>query len=216
MTTPVDKLSWIEKNKNWLAIALPVVLVVFGLIPGAIFFSSRPNIFASSDIKSLSLLLFPLLGVYGFYFLWAGGITGAWIRQLAPVYGYSKLLKFHTRLGILALIFALTHPLLLLYGVGLEVFVNKGFVASEQVIWVYFGYLSYFMVIAVAASGLARRKFANWRAIHLLGYGLFATVWLHSWFLGSDVRSTNLKYVWLFWGASWLISVVAKLRRTTL
>jgi len=45
----------------------------------------------------------------------------------------------------------------------------------------------------------------KWHYIHFANYAVFTSVWIHSWFLGSDVQATSLKYLWIFY----LITAIA-------
>src|SRR5487761_1852945 len=115
------------------------------LIPGYIFFTNRGGVAAvlQTDPLTLSKLIFPLFGLYAFFFVWTQIMIGSnrrWLRQLYP---YSLLLTFHIFEGVAALIFALTHPLLILIGYGAAKFFSFGFTAPQLYLYVWLGILNY-------------------------------------------------------------------------
>lgn len=189
-------------------------LILF-LAPGYVFFQSRGGVrlLQGADLKVASLLLFPLAGLYALFFVWVQVIIGPNIRYLRR--HYPRIDRFHRREGLFALTFAFVHPLLLLVGVGLTTFLNNQFVSPRFVLFALLGKAALLMVTVAVLSALLRRQrwlLARWRYFHFLNYLVFAAAWVHSWFLGSDVQPTSLKYLWIFFAFTAVVFSAQRLR----
>ena len=197
-----------HKQFDWLKfwrIALPVMYLVIFLLPGYVFFHSRGGLgfLQGLSLKEGSLLLFPLVGLYAFFFIWAQLMIGSSMALLRKVYSWTDI--FHHTEGVFALLFALLHPFLLLIGIGLTSYLRKDFVDPSLVIFVWIGQIQLVLMLLTVATALLRNVSwlrTRWRLIHRLNYVIFVLVWIHSWFLGSDVQSSNLKYVWFFFAVT--------------
>jgi hypothetical protein len=177
------------------------------IIPGGVFFSLRGGVslFLGSlngqDLKVTSAAIFPLVGLYAFFFIWAQLMIGGLMPWLRRVYPYRRLLLFHQTEGLFAFLLALTHPILLAIGYGLNnVLFERTFVAPQLAFWVFVGYFNFLLIILTGSAAVLRKTSWLrywWRYIHWGNYVLFWTVWLHAWFLGSDVHSSSLRYIWI-------------------
>ncbi len=200
---------------KWRWIFPPLYVVIF-LAPGWIFFSERGGLswLNRLDAHNWTGRIFPLFGLYAITLVWfqvmLGSLLPLW-RKIFP-----KIFLFHRAEGLFALLFALTHPSLLLVTVGLRSYIARDFVAPEQVKFLYFGYTALFiMLLTVTTALLMKRKILSrwWRKIHILNYVVFAAAWIHSYNLGSDVQSTGLKYLWFGYGLTVLIAIALRLMR---
>ncbi len=198
---------------RWL---IPVAWLAIMAIPGYVFFSVRGGVsfLSGLDFRTLRLSLFPLVGLYAFFLVWAQVMLGANMPHLRRAIPWIE--KFHRAEGVFALLFALTHPILLATGLGLETYLKIGFVDPCYKIFVLLGDLQLFLIILTAGTALLMKHpwlKRRWRYIHYANYAVFAMVWTHSWFLGSDVRTTGLKYLWFFLAITVGASLAGRLRR---
>lgn len=165
------------------------------------------SVLEGATVKQIWFALFPLAGLYAFFLVWMQIMLGSnmdWIRGRA-----SWLYSFHKFEGGVALLFALLHPTLLALGLGISEYYKYGFVAPGKILFIWIGYLQLFLLICAAGTALLRRiewLRSRWFLIHQLNYLVFILVWLHSWNLGSDVQTTNLRYVWIFMGITAVLS----------
>ena len=93
-------------------------------------------------------------------------------------------------------------------------FFTFGFTTLPIAAW--FGVISLLLIIATASAGMLRNvKWAknNWYYVHLLNYVLFLTIWVHSWVIGTDIQTTNLRYLWIFIGVTGVVSAFARFYR---
>lgn len=185
---------------SWARAALIVVYLFFAVMPGVVFFSSRGGayVFRTDDLTQFSQRVFPLVGLYAFFFVWAQVMIGANMRWLRRVFG--RIETFHRTEGVFVLLFALLHPLLLLIGVGPTAYFARTYVDRSLLPYIWLGYAQLGLICSTAGTALLmklpwlRRR---WHYIHFANYFVFVAVWVHSWFLGTDVRTTVLRFVWL-------------------
>jgi methionine sulfoxide reductase heme-binding subunit len=189
-------------------------ILIFGylyllFIPGYIFFVSRPG------LPLNNATLYPLLGLYAFTLVALQVIIGANMRRLRPIFG-PKLLQFHRYQGIFALLFALIHPFMVMSAFGAhKVIVSRDFLPEASRPHVVLGMLAGDLMIITVLTAVAAWKLqkfsSSWRIIHFANYGVFILAWIHSWFIGSDISTTPLKYVWLFYLAAWAVSLALRI-----
>lgn len=195
---------------------LPLTYAAALLLPAYLFFHARGGFgfLAGSDSATFARKLFPLVGLLAFSLLWVQLLVGTNRQYLRQVYPW--MMRFHRWQGGFVLLFALLHPTLLLIGVGTAHYLARDFVAPNLVVWVWVGYLQLLLLVCTAGSALLLRVpwlRTRWRTVHYANYGVFVLVWSHSWFLGSDVRTTDLRYLWTFFGATVVLSSVFRFLR---
>ncbi len=190
-----------------------ILFLIFFFIPGYYFFTVNGNILLEQKSFSvLTISLFPLVGLYAYFFFWMQIILGAnmriFIRKMPWVY------QFHKREGIFAFLLALLHPALLVSSIGLEKYFSYAFVSSDRKIFVVIGQIQIFFLLITSLTAIFMKVSflqKRWRTIHYLNYIVFYGIWIHSWFLGSTVRFTSLKYLWIFFIISATISIMGKI-----
>lgn len=204
------------KLKFWRP-ALILLYLLFYILPGYVFFSVRGGlqILRGLDFSSANSLFFPLFGLYAFTLVSLQLIIGSNMRRLRPI--FPKIMNFHRLQGLVALTFVLIHPLMVLAAFGVVAFINRSVVPSSVSIYILPAQLALVIIPVTVITAVAAWKFRRltrvWRYLHYANYLAFALVWVHSWFVGSDIQSTPLKYVWLFYAAAALISVFLRLKR---
>lgn len=180
---------------------LGVYVFLVGL-PIYIFFDSRAGSFTGLDPKSLSLILFPVFGLLAFSLVSMQVIIGPNIRVLRKI--VPEIYAFHRFQGLFAFLFAILHPLLLLLGAGfVSTFLTKDVVSPDLRGFILFGQAALLCMLVTVPTAFAAWKLntfkQSWRWLHYLNYLVFIFAWAHSWFIGSDIRTTSLKYVWAFY-----------------
>lgn len=200
-------------TKTIIKYSLLCLYVGLVLAPGIIFFGNRSSL--DSAIWSPALL-FPLLGLYAFTLTGLQVIIGSNLRRLQPF--LPGLIRFHRFQGMFALLFALLHPLIIVLAYGPSATLTYQFVSPEFRSYVTLGVLALgLMLVTVTTAVMAWRlqKFTKvWRLIHLANYAVFILAWIHSWFIGSDIQTSPLKYVWLFYLAAWTASLGLRLAKS--
>lgn len=202
-------------NRFWRSVLVLGAVVIF-FLPGYAFFTARSGLtfLDGADFQTASRRLFPLVGLYAFFLVWLQVMMGSnrrWLRSFFP-----NIIRFHRIEGVFALLFALTHPTLLIFGYGLDAYLKDAFVTRDRVLFVWFGRVALFLIVLTAGSALLQRISwlrTRWRMIHYLNFFVFILVWFHSWNLGSDVQSSGLRYLWYFYGLTFVLSVIGRFAR---
>jgi DMSO/TMAO reductase YedYZ heme-binding membrane subunit len=180
--------------------------VLFGFalalaIPVYAFFHDRNGTTFLTGVHGKAVLqaFFPLVGLYAFTFVTAQVLIATnlwWLTRLWP-----GIIRYHRAQGVFALLFAVLHPLFILVGFGLaSLLSSSGFVRPGLGGWLIPAYtalaiLAFTVVTALLAwSG---RRVSWWRSVHRLNYLVFALVWVHSWFIGTDTPTHLLRVVWM-------------------
>ncbi|MFA6474947.1 MAG: FAD-dependent oxidoreductase [Patescibacteria group bacterium] len=178
-----------------------LLFLIYGvalITPAVIFYQDRGGF-------GWQINIFPLVGLYAFTLVWAQIVLGAGMWVWRRVFTWIE--PYHRAEGVVALLFALLHPILILYSYGLSSYLDR----------IPFLYLGYFQLILLCSTvGTAilmkwKRLKHIWLYIHLANYVVFTSVWIHSWFIGSDVRFSNLKYLWMFYAITALGAVGLRL-----
>lgn len=202
-------------SKNLLKSLLIGLYIAALIIPGYVFFSARHGLqfLTSAHFQAMAQLIFPLFGLYAFSFVTMQVLLATnlwWLQNIWP-----KIIHYHRLQGIFALSFATLHPMLILIGFGLLRVIKYKFVTPHQVIYVLFAETAWVIMATTVITALLAWhgvRIPFWRQLHRLNYLVFVLVWLHSWFIGTDVRSTILKEVWLVYLVLVIISVAGRYR----
>ncbi|MBI2410554.1 MAG: FAD-dependent oxidoreductase [Candidatus Kerfeldbacteria bacterium] len=202
--------------KRFFQILIPLFYIAILILPGYLFFTSRGGLSFLNGLEPpiVLLLIFPLVGLYAFTILWAQFMMGTnmpYLRRLFP-----WILRAHITQGIFVLLFALAHPLLLINGIGFTSYVHYEFVGKKLIPYAVLGQISVFILMLTIATGLLRKSKwlqNKWWYIHLLNYALFVFTWIHSWNIGSDTQIGNMKYLWLFFGTTGVLSILVRIGR---
>lgn len=196
---------------------IPLIGLGLLIIPAAVFLGERGSGFLIGRTRTdAALAVFPLVGLYAFTLLWIQLMLGSlmpWWRRLWP-----RIETWHRVQGVFVFLFAVTHPVLLLTGIGLERFQSKTFLDESLQTYLILGQVALLVLSLTVLTALLRKlKWVNrwWRSIHFLNYPTFLLVWFHAWNLGSDVQTTGLRWVWIGYGLTFVAAVVVRLAGLT-
>jgi predicted ferric reductase len=152
-----------------------------------------------------------LLALVGFTLLLCQYVLSSRINWLERGIGRGKLVTLHRTFGIVGLVIVFFHPVFLILSDLLEGY------------GVYLGPLKTIGVIALgilimgALSALLGRalkcKYKVWINLHRINYILLPVAFMHSFLLGSSVRSQPLRSYWIFLGAIYLFVLFGRLGR---
>lgn len=168
----------------------------------------------TSDLGQTYFNIFRLAGLTAFTLVALQIITGPYMRFWEQLYG-PKFYLAHTVGGVLALVFALLHPTLLMVSLGYRGISPLDF-ASNYPFQYYFGPIALFLIIVTTATAwmwvtLHRPKYKGlWHWIHLANYAVFALVFFHSLTIGTDVAPaiSQLRPLWYTYAALAVIGLV--------
>lgn len=185
------------------------------LLPPYVFFHDRGGaaFLRGLSPRAESQLVFPLLGLYAFTFVTWQVLVATnlrWLRKLWP-----RVVSFHRFQGSFALLFAVLHPTFIAIGFGIANYLHLRYTAPQLRIWTLPAYLGLTIMIATVLTAILAwygRNIPWWRKLHRLNYLVFALVWTHSWFIGTDTHTPFLRRIWVIYLAAVLISVYGKYR----
>jgi predicted ferric reductase len=183
------------------------------LLPLYIFFNDRGGVtfFEGAGPRAVLKLFFPLLGLYAFTFVTFQVLIATNLRWLRRF--WRGIVRFHRTQGSFALLFAVLHPGFILLGYGAAKYLSFRYVTSNQVWWLLPAYIALIILLLTAGTALLAwygKDIPWWRKLHKLNYLVFALVWLHSWFIGTDTQLTTLRAVWLVYFIIVMVSVAGK------
>jgi predicted ferric reductase len=164
------------------------------ITPPALFVSVR------GGLPAEPLQLFPVFGLLALTMVWAQIMLGSFMVPLEK--HFPNAFKLHIGQGILALLFAVLHPLLLIIGATPAVYAVYGFVDPALKSYVFLGQGALLLLILGIAAGLLRKWppiKRIWHWLHLVNYLVFILAFVHSWNLGTDLSiSYVLNGIWIF------------------
>jgi len=168
--------------------------------------------FASGNTEALIYNIFKLAGLTAFTLVGFQVLTGPYMKFWEKLYG-SKFYKFHAFEGIFTLIFAISHPILLLTFLKVSQITLPQF--SGALTLGLIAIILMFITVSTAVSSvlLNRPSFMKkWHFIHLLNYVVFILVFAHSMTIGTDVSPAGspLRIIWMFFFVGMLIGFIYK------
>lgn len=186
------------------------------IAPICVFFSLRGglSILQVNDYKQLASVLYPLDGLMAFTFVAMQALIGSNMLRLRLI--FKRIMSFHRLQGVLALFFILLHPAMVITTFGLGNTLNRNIVAPEMKIYILLAQIALVIVLTTISTAIIAWKLqkltGTWRKIHLLNYFVFPLVWIHSWFVGSDIQQTPLKYLWIIYMLVFIPAVIQRFR----
>lgn len=197
-----------------------ILLYIFLLfIPGYTILKNSDNLSALlADPSSITYFFLRLTGLFAFVLVFIQIMLGAFMNFWRRVFG-PKILNFHMSQGIITYGLILFHPtFFVLSGAlsGLENPVNLLFPRFNDSYELYlsFGKIGFILLtIGVFAAKLRKSNFlqSHWRKFHILNYFGFWFIFVHSFNVGSDVRT--VPFIWLYPLMAVLVSISIIYRR---
>lgn len=145
----------------------------------------------------------------GYFLLWISIFLGLSIRipilnrVVKPIYSY----RIHCWISLQALIFALIHGLSLLGDKYVNFSLGNIFIpyypqpaGNVDMSFLFLGIASFYIMILLVITSYFRESISHswWRAIHFLNIGLFVIVFIHSLYLGTDLQSGVLRFIFIY------------------
>jgi DMSO/TMAO reductase YedYZ heme-binding membrane subunit len=184
-------------------------------LPAYAFFHDRVGTGALTGLHGRSILqvFFPLIGLYAFTLVTAQVLVATNLRWLTKL--WPGVIRYHRAQGIFALLFAILHPVFILAGFGLASLLAIGFVRPGLAGWLIPSYTALAILLLTVVTALlawSGRRVSWWRGVHRLNYLVFALVWLHSWFIGTDTPTRLLRVLWIVYLVLVVASAVGRYR----
>jgi len=152
-----------------------------------------------------------LLGLVGFVLLLFQYVLSSKIKRIERGIGLDSLFLIHRKLGVLALILIIAHPILLFVSEKLQ-----GYGTPLSFLKVLGAITLLLLIIAAGAAllyGVIPMKYETWKGIHKLGYAVFVLAFVHSFFIGSNLQRWPLRIVWVILAIMYIAVVGQKLQQ---
>ncbi|MFC1662919.1 ferric reductase-like transmembrane domain-containing protein [Patescibacteria group bacterium] len=206
------------RSKKTIVLVAIITYLIILILPFIIIDRSLPDGLRSSLNASpeiIYLTLVRLFGLLAFSIIFTQIVIGAFRKFFVLL--FSPLwLRIHLILGIVAVIIALTHPVLLIMNDirdnSLDYLWLLPDFSSQTLLWQSLGPLALYLIIITAITALLRKKIKLWRKLHLLNYLIFFLAFFHSWNIGSDLQINWVKTVWLIYLITVTIALLYRLK----
>ena len=194
----------VKKNFQFFAYILGFLVLLLGFIAWGQGFGWQFNYLSAYD-------LFPLFGILAFSLMWTHYIVSA--KSLYLKIPATETKNYFKYTGLLVLVFLLLHPGILVWqlwrdGFGLppgSYYYNYVAIGSRWAVLL--GTFSWFVFIAYEFH----RKFSKRTWWKYVSYGsdfAMVAIFFHALELGPELAQGWFRMVWLFYGASYLVSVI--------
>lgn len=200
------------KIKRWFLLLFYLLLIASGPIAA---FMNTPLTSVVFDKILFTAFLQRNLGTIAFAMLFTqivlGSEIGSWIRQIG-----GSAFKYHVSHGLVAYFFMLAHPFMqIVLDVNLRgIFAGLITLLPGRDIFLNFGKLALLFISTAVFAGYFRTKpflRKNWRKFHILNYLAFIFVGIHSWNLGTDVKSFPFITTYIFGNAVVILIIFQKI-----
>ncbi len=155
--------------------------------------------------SSLYLSLFPLFGLTAFSLLWLHSISGVFEPWLRKQFDFDRFVRITASLILICII---AHPLLLI----MSPIVTFNDLLLRGGLYIWLGIIGWLLLIIYDLSKPFKKKndffVRHWRKVLVISNIGFLTIFFHSLQLGSDLQLAPLKYIWIFYGITAIISIV--------
>lgn len=190
--------EWFKKNINYIAWSLFSVTTIISI------YNWSKN---GTDVTSV-YRFFPLLGLLAFSTMWGHYVMWA-IREYsgADAMKYKKYSQFSHWFVLLCIVL---HPALIIIklqseGFGLPPASYESYVGKSMVGFVGLGMLCLLAFLSFEFKKFLEPRKQLWKGVLVLNHIAMLGIVIHAIRLGTDIRSTGLKYIWPFYGFTLLI-----------
>lgn len=184
-------------NKTLLKFILILLVILMFLIPFLVWLKNQGA-------------LFRLIGLFAFTLIFIQISVGSY-RSIIwnKIFKSGKVLKLHKTLGVFALLFALSHPILLILQ-------NKfRFISNYSLLGISLGTLGLLLILISVLTFLIRNKinYKNWHKIHMLNYLAFFLIFTHSLLIGADTKAIPILILWIIYFIIVVIGIILRIKK---
>jgi predicted ferric reductase len=178
-------------GRGWAIFCIALYLAAVILPMGVATFLGAPG---ESPLLAASLMA----ALAGFAVLCLQVPAASRISLFERPFGLDIVFRFHRNMGVLALVLLLVHPLILAYAGG-----GWKLLAGVRVQWpIWTGRIALLALLANVILSVSQPRlrvaFEQWRLAHdLLGPFVITLGFVHSWFIGEDLKLPFLRALWI-------------------
>ncbi len=185
---PPPPLGWSSSRRC--AALLVAAYVVVALLPATLAFTLLPP--AATSVATRVGLGAALVG---FTLLALQVVLSARLRPVDRPFGLDRVMRFHKRMALVALVLLAAHPILLMVGFGGASLLN--FDTSWRV-WLGKGALLALLAVVFVAWSFKELglDYQVWRFLHKGAIAVVVLGFLHGWVIGPDLRPVGMRACW--------------------
>jgi len=193
--------------QGFFRVSLYVLIVILPLILSLIFGQPDKNILGNTARG------FALMGIA---ILTLQALLAARFKWLSRPFGFDIVIRYHRNIAVFGCCLLLFHPMLLILGGAGWSLLYSGS------LYIWLGKAALMLVILNVFTSVyqtrLKLKFERWRIFHdVLSPALLVLAFTHSWYVGTDLRLTPLKILWVsFLGAAVAIFIYHRFIRPRL
>ncbi len=155
-----------------------------------------------------------LLGLVGFVLLLFQYVLSSKIKWIEQGIGLDVLFGVHRKIGIIALILIIAHPILFFISEKLQ-----GYQTPMSVLKV-LGLVTLLLLLLAAGAallyGVLPLKYETWKGVHKIAYVIFVLAFIHSFFIGSNLQRWPMRIAWIILAMIFIGILAYKLRQRSL
>jgi len=152
-----------------------------------------------------------LLALVVFLFILFQYVLISKVKWIEKGLGLNRLLILHKILGLLLIIAAPLHPVLLLLSERLQGY------STPMSLWKFLGLLALLLIWVGAGAALlygrTPLKYETWKRIHKVGYAVFPLAFFHSTLMGSTLQKSPMRIFWLILGLIYVLILFENIRQ---
>jgi len=159
---------------------------------------------AISSLDALLMNLFPIFGLIAFTLLWLHSISGVFEEWLRERFNFDSFVHWT---ALVILVSMILHPLLLLILVRFDF----GAIFGTWNTGIMLGLLGLILLLTYdIGKALKSYEFfsRNWNKILVISTIGFLLTFFHSLMVGSDLQSGWLRWLWIFYGVTAIVSTI--------
>ncbi len=191
------------KFLNSKKVIIYLLLIVVFIYP---LFIIKDNITFPMSSKEVIYNLGKYFAFLAYFIFFLQYIWTAKIKTIEHIFPFDTRVAIHRSMGFIGLITVSLHPIMVLLfyaNIGVKIIVTP---------YLGLGFLAFFLVLIIGLSTFLGKmlsvKYETWKAIHWITFFILTLAFIHSLFLGTDLRSIH-RVIWIcLWGIHILIVVV--------
>ncbi len=135
-------------------------------------------------------------GLFGYLFLFLALLSSEYMKQIKNIFG-KGFIKVHHQLGRIAVALMLIHPVAFALEKGSILVFVPIFFPLEQFLELAGRPALYVLLIGILAGVYRKKMIKTWKKFHYLIYPGFLLVFIHAWFIGTDLQYPFMQFLWV-------------------
>ncbi len=176
-------------HPGWMKKSYPILIMVLLIFVIILYFVSRQT-------DQLLQMIDRISGLFGYLFLFLALLSSEYMKQIKKIFG-KGFIKVHHQLGRLSVLLMLIHPIAFAFEKGSVLVFVPVFSPLEQFLELAGRPALYILLIGIFAGVYRKKMVKSWKKFHYLIYPGFFMVFIHAWFIGTDLQYPLMQALWV-------------------